>query len=216
MEGARTGPLSYDVTAPAGEASAEKPIVVGGLATVAMMVLGMVGGWFLLGWVADAAVVVAGIPVAMVVIAMALVLWAARHSLRRARRVAVGVVLATSLVAAFLTNQALANVEPALPQVRHTLASLDLPDGFSLVGETTRGDRFCRNGCPTVVRRYSTPARDPDPVRTLILAMFAQGWERTSDVAPELATTAHRDRVTAHLQDRGPRVVEVTAVRDSS
>ena len=216
MTADRIGPLSYDVTAPAGEASAQRPIVVGGLVTVAAMTFGLVGGWFALGWIADARLIAVGIPLAMVTLAVGLAVWSARDLLRRARRIGLGVVLGVSLLAAFLTNRALAHVEPALPQIRHSLDTLDLPDGFRVIGETTRGDRFCRNGCPAVQRRYAVPTNDEDPVRTMILTMFAQGWERTSTVPPELATTAHRDRVTAHVQDRGVGVIEVMAVRDSS
>lgn len=216
MDGTSVGPLSYDVSREEGEPSPQRPIVVSGVLLAALMTIGIVGGWFALGRVQNAKVLINGIPLVMIVVALAVAVALSRDLLRRARRIAMGVVLALSLLAALFTQQALANIEPALPQIRHTLEVLDLPPGFELIGETTRGDRLCRNGCPGVTRTYAAPAGDEDPVRTMILAMFAQGWEQTSTVAPELATTAHRDRVTAHVRDRGPTIVEVSAVRDSS
>jgi hypothetical protein len=217
MDGERVGPLSYDVSRAEGDPSAQRPIVVGGLMVAGLMALELVGGWFLLGQFEDARRIVNGLPLALILLTVGVAIWTSRPLLRRARRVALAVVLSLSLLGALFTQQALANIEPAVPQVRHTLTTLRLPPGFELISETTRGDRLCRrSGCPGVVRTYSAPQDDEDPVRTLILAMFDQGWERTSTVAPELATTAHRDRVTAHLRDRGPSIVEVTAVRDSS
>jgi hypothetical protein len=214
MSDEHAGPLSYSLEPAAGEASAERPIVWGVVGVVAMLVLGLVGGWFALGYVANARIVVVGIPVLMVVVADGLALYAGRAHRRKALQRGLMVVTGIALVTAFFTHHALATIKPALPQVRYTLDSLHLPPGFRVVDETTLGDRFCHHGCPTVVRHYASPAADPDPVRTLILAMFAQGWHLTGDVPPSAATVAAKGEVTAQLAEKSPHVVEVTVSRN--
>jgi hypothetical protein len=216
MDGdARPGPLSYDVRTDTGEASAQRPILAGGLVAVAMLFLSLVTGWFALGFVPD--------PVAIRFVLAALTLglafgacyWAGRGHLAIARRRALFVVAGVALVTTVLTYNLVGSMKPALPQVKHSIDSVDLPDGFRMLTEETRGDRFCRRGCPTVERTYAAPAGDPDPVRTFILAMFDQGWEPANDVEPELATLAVRGTVRAQLQEIQPHVVEITVQRIS-
>ncbi|MDQ1713659.1 MAG: hypothetical protein QOE45_3109 [Frankiaceae bacterium] len=208
------GPLSYSLEPAAGDASAERPIVWGSLGVIATLVLGLVGGWFALGFVANPRVIVVGIPLLMIVVADGLALWGGRRHRRKAVQRGVLAVTVIALCVAWLTNHALASIKPALPQVRYTLSSLDLPPGFHLVDESSHGDRFCHHGCPTVRRYYTAPDTDPDPVKTLVLAMFDQGWHRTSDVAPESATVAARGEVTAQLAERSAHVVEITVSRN--
>jgi hypothetical protein len=208
------GPLSYSLEPASGEASAERPIVWGTIAVFATLVLGMVGGWFALGVIGNPRTIVLGVPVTMVVVAVGLALYAGRNHRRKAVQRGVLVVAVIALGAAFLTNHVLATIKPALPQVRYSLDSLSLPAGFRQVDEATHGDRFCRRGCPTVLRHYAAPADDPDPVRTLVLAMFAQGWHRTSDVAPEAATIAAKGDLTAQLGEKEPHLVEVSVSRN--
>ncbi|HEU0132470.1 MAG TPA: hypothetical protein VFQ85_15910 [Mycobacteriales bacterium] len=207
------GPLTYSVEPPSGEASAERPIVIGGVAVAAMLALGLVGGWFALGYVAASRLIVDGVPVAIVAIGLGLAAWFARTHLRRARRTALLVVGIVAVVAAILANHVLGTIKPALPQVRHAVDQIDLPGGFHKTDETSHGDRFCRQGCPTLVRHYAAPETDPDPVRTLILAMFSQGWEQVTDVPRELATVARRGDIVVQLAEKQPHVVEVTASR---
>jgi hypothetical protein len=213
MDGERVGPLSYSVDAPEGENSAQRAIVGGVSVLVAAMVLTLVGGWFLLGVVPTGKLIVNGFPILMVVLGVAAALVLSRGALRQAKRTALIVVVVLGLIMAVLSNHVLAGIKPAIPQVRHAIDLIDMPKGFHLVSEDTTGDRFCRRGCPTVNRRYAAPADDPDPVRTLILAMFDQGWQRTSDVAPEQATVAAKGLLTAQLQEIEPHVVEITVSR---
>jgi hypothetical protein len=214
METDRIGPLSYDLTAPEGDADAAKAIVVAVLAMAVILAVGLVGGWFVLGVVARASYVVVGVPVLLVVAPLLLAYRLLRHALRGTRTKSLAAVLAVSLFASFISYRALSSIKPALPQVRYSLDSLHVPAGYHLVAEQTRGDRFCRHGCPRIDRTYQAPVDDPDPVRTFILAMFAQGWQRTSDVPPEQATLAAKDGLTAQLAADG-HVLRITVQRDS-
>ena len=215
MEGERTGPLSYDLTVGKGDSSAQRGIVFGLVTTPMATVVALVGGWVALGYLRNPAVVERGFPAGIVAVSLAVTAWGARNTLRRPRRNALLIVLAVSLLFATLTQKYLTSVKVAIPQVRAVVEGIDLPEGFRLAGESTRGDRFCRRGCPTVEQVYDAPVTDPDPVRTLVLAMFAQGWERTTDVAPEDATVARRRGVVVSLTDTGEHRVELTATRDS-
>ncbi|HVF05840.1 MAG TPA: hypothetical protein VNA20_13440 [Frankiaceae bacterium] len=215
MEVERVGPLSYDVVPPDRDPSAQRGIILGLLTAVAGWLVATVAGWFVLGFVSDARIVNRGFPLAIVVLALAVAFSATRRTMRRARRNGLLVVLGSALVAAFFATSTLANIKPTLPQVRAELDRVALPEGFRVVSETTSGDRLCRQGCPTVKRVYATPANDPDPVRTMVLAMFAQGWEPTSDVPPEQATTAQRETIFVHLGEKELRTVELTATRQS-
>jgi hypothetical protein len=208
------GPLSYSLEPASGEASAEKPIVWGGLGVLGMLLLGLIGGWFALGVVANPRLVVLGVPLLMVAVALALALYGGRSHQRRALHRGVVVVAVIAVVAAYLANHVLATIKPALPQVRHSLDSLSLPAGFSMLDESSHGDRFCHHGCPTVLRHYAAPDSDTDPVRTLVLAMFHQGWHSTSDIAPEAATVAARGDLTAQLAEKSAHVVEITVSRN--
>lgn len=209
------GALSYDLTVPDRDPSAQRGIVYGLLTTAAAWLLAVVGGWFALGFVKNPGVVHKGFPLAVVLLAVGMTAWGARRTLSRPRRNALLIILAVSSVTALLAHNTLAHVKPTLPQVRHQLDSIDLPPGFRLLSEESHGDRFCRRGCPTVERVYAAPETDPDPVRTLILAMFDQGWGRTSDIEPENATTASRGTIFAHLGETKSHVVELTATRQS-
>lgn len=215
MDGERLGPLSYDVSAPEGETSAQRAIVVGALVIVGLMTVAMIGGWFVLGVFASRSAVVNGAPVLIVGAAVGAALLVSRGSLRRTRRTALLTVVALALVSAFFTNKMLGNVKPALPQIRQTIDSLELPPGFELLEEETYGDRLCRRGCPRIERLYSAPTNDPDPVSTLILAMFRQGWEpNTRDIDPALVTVALRGELTAHLSpQQGGGAVEMRVTR---
>lgn len=215
MEVERVGALSYDLTVPDRDPSAQRGIVYGLLTVPAAWILCVVGGWFALGFLKDPRIVSRGFPIMVVALSVGATAWGARRSLSRPRRNAVLIILAVSTVTSLLAYNTLAHVKPTLPQVRHRLDSLDLPPGFRVVSEESKGDRFCRRGCPTVERVYLAPADDPDPVRTLILAMFDQGWKQTSDVEPENATTAIYGTIFAHLGDTAPHTVELTATRQS-
>lgn len=215
VEVERIGPLSYDVVPPDRDPSAQRGIILGLLTAVGTWLVSMVAGWFALGFVSDARVVSRGFPLTIVVLALAVALAATRRTMPRARRNGLLVVLLSSLVAAFFSASTLTNIKPTLPQVRAALDRVDLPDGFRVVSERTSGDRLCRQGCPTVRRVYATPQDDPDPVRTIVLAMFAQGWEPTSDVPREQATTAQRETIFVHLGEKEPHTVELTATRQS-
>jgi hypothetical protein len=212
MDGERVGPLSYDVTAPEGETSAQKAIVYGALTIAGLMFLSLVGGWFALGWIESAPAIVNGAPLLILGAALAVALLHSRDSTRRTRRTALVTVLGLALLSAFFTNKVLADVKPAMPQIRQTLDDIDLPAGFAMVEEETFGDRMCRRGCPRVERVYTTPPGDPDPVSTLILAMFDQGWRQNTDIDPKLATVALKDGLTAHLStfDNGTVKLRVT------
>jgi hypothetical protein len=214
MESDRLGPLSYDLTAPKGDADASKAVVVAILAIAAILAVGLVGGWFVLGAVAESALVVDGVPLLLVVVPLLVAYRLSRYALRRTRMRALGAVLLIALFASFLSYRALSSIKPALPQVRYSIDSMHLPAGYELVDEQVHGDRFCRHGCPRIDRQYRAPVDDQDPVRTFILAMFAQGWQRTSDVEPENATTAARDGLTAQLAADG-HVLRITVQRDS-
>jgi hypothetical protein len=207
MESDRLGPLSYDLTAPAGDADASKAVVVAILAIAAILAVGLVGGWFVLGVVAESALIVDGVPLLLVVVPLLVAYRLSRYALRRTRMRALGAVLLIALFASFLSYR-------ALPQVRYSIDSMHLPAGYELVDEQVHGDRFCRHGCPRIDRQYRAPVDDQDPVRTFILAMFAQGWQRTSDVEPENATTAAKDGLTAQLAADG-HVLRITVQRDS-
>jgi hypothetical protein len=213
MDGERVGPLSYSVDAPEGETSAQRAIIAATLVVTAAMVVSIVGGWFALGFVPSGNLVVDGLPLAMIVGALGTALWFSRGALRQAKRTALVTMTVVSLFAAFLTQHVLAGVKPAIPQVRHSIDVLHMPAGFTLRSEETSGDRFCRRGCPTVDRFYNAPEADPDPVSTLILAMFRQGWHTTSDVDPKSATVAAKGLLTAQLQEIEPHVVEITVSR---
>jgi len=212
----RLGPLSYEVHAPEGETSGERPIVVGIVVTVALLVVSLVGGWFALGFIGNQHVVSRGFPLAIMVAAVGATAWTGRRVLPRARRNAVLVVLAASLLAAVLANRSLGTIKPALPQVRRALDQLHVPAGFTKVDESTHGDRFCHHGCPGVDRYYRAPDADQNPVSTFILAMFDQGWSPISDiVAPKDATVAVKGSLTAELVEREGHVVQVSVQRDS-
>jgi hypothetical protein len=209
------GPLTYSLEPASGEASAERPILWGSLGVLGMLVLGLVGGWFAFGFVANPRVIVVGIPLLLIGVALALAAWAGRAHQPRALRRGLLVVLVIASLTAYLVNHALATVKPALPQVRYSLDALHLPAGFTQLDESTHGDRFCHRGCPTVLRHYAAPDTYPDPVSTLVLAMFDQGWHPISDVDPAAATIAARGGLTAQLAEKSPHVVEVTVSRDS-
>lgn len=217
MDGERPGPLSYDVTAPSGDAGTEKSIVVAIVVLLALLLVGLGLGWFLLGYVAASRLVVDGIPLVMVAGTIALAWRTSRFALPRARRRALLIVSVCAVLAGALAYRSLSTIKPALPQIRHSIDAVPLPAGFRLLDEQTHGDRFCRHGCPTLDRVYAVPAADHDPVRTMILAMFDHGWRpATQDIAPEDSTIAVRNGVTAQLQEREGHVVEVTVSRDSS
>lgn len=215
MDGERIGPLSYSVTAPEGENSAQRAIYLGGGAIVGLVFLALVGGWFALGFSRSARVVVDGGALAILLVPIGTAWAASRDSLKRIRRIGVGVVAALALVAAFITHNVLLNIKPALPQVQAAVDEITLPPGFTLISSETYGDRLCRRSCPTVERRYSAPVGDTDPVSTMILSMFAQGWERTSDVEPRFATTAAKDGLTAQLGENEPHIVHLRVTRGS-
>lgn len=213
MDGERVGPLSYDVDAPEGENSAQRAIVAGALVLTAAMVLSIVGGWFALGVVPSGQAIVNGLPLAMLAAGVGTALWLSRDSLRSARKTALVTVTVLALLMSFLTRHVLAGIKPAVPQVRYAIDRIHMPAGYRLLSEETSGDRFCRRGCPTVDRRYAAPESLPDPVSTLILAMFDQGWQPTSDVERSQATVAAKGGLTAQLQEIEPHVVEITVSR---
>ena len=207
MDGERVGPLSYSVEAPEGENSAQRAILAGGLAIVLLMLVSFVGGWFVLGVMESAAFVDVGGPLLILVGGIGAAVLASGDTTRQARKTGLVAVTTMALLSALFTNKVLVNYKPALPQIRATLDDLRLPAGFTLVRDEAFGDRLCRRGCPTVERTYEAPANDPDPVSTLILAMFGQGWERTADVEPRFATTAAKDGLSAHLIENPRHVV---------
>ena len=213
MEVDRPAPLSYDLTAPAGDADASKAVVVGILTVVAILAVGLVGGWVVLGFVPKANVIVDGVPLLLLVVPFALAWRLSRYALKRTRTRALAFVLIAAVFASLVSLRALSSIRPALPQVRYSLDSLHLPPGYTKISETSRGDRFCRHGCPRIDRQYRAPVNDPDPVRTFILAMFDQGWERTSDVDPQNATIAAKDGLTAQLA-ADDHILRVTVQRD--
>jgi hypothetical protein len=214
MDGDRLGPLSYDLTAPTGDAGTERAIVVALLTAAGILAVGLVGGWLVLGVVAKAVYVVDGVPLAILVVPLGLAWLLSRHALHRTRLRALVIVTVIGLFASMLSYRVLHSIKPALPQVQYAIDSIHLPPGYRFVSETTKGDRFCRHGCPGVERHYDAPVGDADPVRTVILAMFAQGWHQTSDVAPELADAAAKGGITAQLSADG-RDLRIVAVRDS-
>lgn len=215
MEVERAGPLSYDVAIPDRDPSAQRGIIRGMLTTVAGWVGGQVAGWFVLGYVSDARLVSRGIPALILALTLLAAFSGLRRSTPRAQRNGLLTAGAVGTLGALLALMTLTNIKPTLPQVRHQLDSVALPEGFRVVKETTSGDRLCRQGCPTIKRTYVAPENDPDPVRTMVLAMFAQGWEQTSDVAPEMATTARHGTIFVHLGETNPHTVEMTATRQS-
>lgn len=212
MDGERVGPLSYDVTAPEGETSAQRAIVFGALTIIALMAVSLVGGWIALGMIESAPLIIGGAPVLILVAAVTVAVLASRGSTQRTRRNALVTVVALALLSALFTNKVLDGVKPAMPQVKQAIDSIDLPPGFTMVDEETYGDRMCRRGCPRVERTYTVPAGDSDPVSTLILSMFSQGWQQNSDVDPKLATVAVKNGLTAHLSpgENGTVVMRVT------
>ena len=210
-----TGPLSYSLDVPDKDPSAQRGIVVGLLVLVVAWIVAVVGGWFALGSVSDASLVHRYFPLAMVAVTVGATYLGTRRTLHRARRQALVVILGISCAAGLLAFTTLHNVKMTVPQVRRVLDTVDLPPGFRVVGEETRGDRFCRRGCPRVDRTYEAPATDPDPVRTMVLAMYAQGWENPNDVPDESSTTARRGDIFVHLGETSPHVVTVTAARQS-
>lgn len=213
MEGERVAPLSYSVVPPEGEPSAQKPIIVGGLVVAGLVIVSVVAGWFVLGFVESTGPVVNGAPLLILAGGVGVAYHLSRATLRRARRTALAVVTGLAMLAALFTNKTLAGIKPALPQVRAAVDSIDLPPGFTLIDEETYGDRLCRKGCPSVERRYAAPVDDPDPVSTLILAMFDQGWERVADVEPRFATGARLGTLTAQLAENEPHVVWMRVTR---
>lgn len=215
MQVDRTGPLSYDVTLPDRDPSAQRGIILGILTTIFGWLLAQVSGWFVLGFVKDARLVSRGFPLALLLTAVGVSLLGMRRTTRRAKRNGLLAVGAVGTVGALLALMTLSNIKPSLPQVRHQIDSVRLPPGFRVVQEETGGDRLCRRGCPSIKRTYAAPANDPDPVRTMVLAMFAQGWEQTSDVPPEMATTAQRGTIFVHLGETAPHTVLLSAVRQS-
>jgi hypothetical protein len=216
MDGeARVGPLSYDVHPADGGVDPDRPIILGGLVAVGLLLLSLILGWFTFGWVADARLITRGYPLLIVAGAVGTAAWTARGLIPRPRRQALLAVTAISLLAALLVNRGLGTVKAALPQVRQSIDSIALPAGFRLLDERTHGDRFCRQGCPTVVRRYAAPAADPDPVSTFVLALVAEGWRTPDGVEPSQATIASRHGITIQLGEKEPHVVEVTVQRDS-
>lgn len=213
MDGERVGPLSYSVTAPEGEASAQRAILLGAGAIAGLVFLSLVGGWFVLGVSRSAGVVVNGGTFAILLAPVGVALLSSRDSLKRTRRNALAVVAVLAVLAAFFTHNVLVNIKPALPQVEAAVDEIKLPPGFRLISSETYGDRLCRRGCPTVERRYAAPESDKDPVSTMILSMFSQGWERTSDVEPRFATTAAKDGLSAQLGENDPHIVDLRVTR---
>jgi hypothetical protein len=209
----RPSALSYEVNIPEGENSAERPIIVGGSIAAALLFLSLGLGWLVLGYIRDSAIVTRGFPLLTLAVPLAVVLWMTRTYWRRARQTALVVVTGLALLAAILSSKGLNNVKAALPQVQESIDSVKLPPGFRLVSESTSGDRFCHKGCPTVHRRYTAPADDPDPVSTFIQAMFAQGWDHDPDIDPKLATFAEKRGIQAQLQEPEPHVVDITLQR---
>jgi hypothetical protein len=206
------GPLSYDVTVPDKDPSAQRGIIWALLTVVAGWILAVVGGWFVLGSLARPQIVHRGFPLGLIVLVVAASLWGTRNATNRAKRNAVLAALALSFVGSFTAYNTLANVKPTLPQIRRELDRVT-PGGFRLASEDTHGDRLCRRGCPTVKRVYEPPSGDPDPVKTFVLALFDDGWQQTDDQPPELATSASHGSVIVHLTERADGTVEVTATR---
>ena len=212
----RGGPLSYDVTPSDNrDPSAQRGIILGLLTTVAAWVTAVAGGWCALGTVPDPRSVSRFFPLAIMGIALLVTFATTRETLRRPRRNALIIIGGVSSVVAILAFTTLATIKPTIPQIRQQLDDVPLPDGFRVVSEEKRGDRLCREGCPRVDRVYAAPENDPDPVRTVVLAMFANGWEQTSDVEPHLATTARRGSIFVQLAETAPHTVRVTASRQS-
>jgi len=213
MDGERLGPLSYDVTPPEGEASAQRPILLSGAVILALTIVSIVGGWIVLGQIASASLVIRGGPLLILAAGIGVAWATSRDGLPRTRRTALVTATAMALFAAFVTSNTLGNVKPAMPQVRHAVDGITLPPGFQLLTDESFGDRLCRRGCPAVERSFAAPENDPDPVATLILAMFDQGWERVADVEPRFATGARKDGLTAQLSENTPHVVELRVTR---
>lgn len=211
----RLGPLSYDVTVPDRDPSAQRGIIRGLLTVIAGWLVGQILGWFTLGWVTDRRIVSRGFPLAILLLTLLAGLSGLRRSTPRAVRNGLLTVGAIGTVGALLAMMTLSNIKPTMKQVRHELDRVAFPAGYRVVAEETKGDRLCRQGCPTIERVYAAPESDPDPVRTMVLALFAQGWERTSDVEPENATTARRGSIFVHLGETAPHTVELTATRQS-
>lgn len=206
------GPLSYDLSVPDKDPSAQRGIIWALLTVVAGWLLAVVGGWFALGFLDQPRIVHRGFPLGLIVLVVGAGLWGTRNATNRAKRNAVLAALALSLGASFMAYKTLSNVKPTIPQIRWELDRVT-PTGFRLASEDTHGDRLCRLGCPTVERVYEPPAGDPDPVRTFVLALFHDGWRQTTDVAPELATSARHGSVLVHLSESVDGTVEVTATR---
>lgn len=213
MEVTQGGPLSYDLTVPDKDPSAQRGVLFGLAALVAGWLVAVIGGWFALGFMAKPFLVVRGFPLTYVAVCVLAAAWGARRSIRKAQRTAIVAVLAMSLGAGFMAYNTLRNVKPTIPQLKYEL-DRQTPPGFSVTAEETHGDRLCRQGCPSVQRVYAAPADDPDPVRTFVLRLFANGWEPTSDVDPAMATTARRGSIFVHLGETSPHVVELSATRN--
>jgi uncharacterized membrane protein len=215
MDGERLSPLTYSVDAPEGETSAQKAILISALAVAVATLVAIVGGWVALGKIEAAEVVKTGGPVLVLLSGPVVALLVSRGSFRKAKQTALVVVTGFTLLATIFTSTTLGNVKWAMPQVRRVVDGIELPPGFRLLDQEEFGDRMCRRGCPSIERRYAAPPGDPDPVSTLILAMFDQGWQQVADVPPALATGARKGEVTAQLGENEPHVVELRITRDS-
>lgn len=215
MDADHVGPLSYDVTAPELDPSAQRGILWGLLAVVVSWALAVVGGWFALGLTPDPRSVHRFFPLAVLGAGVGAAAWGSRESYPRARRISLLTIGAIAAVASVFAYTTLSTVKPTLPQIRQYLDDAALPPGFRVVSEETRGDRLCRVGCPRVDRVYAAPENDADPVRTMVLAMFEAGWEQAADVPRDQATTARRGAVFLQLAEIAPHTVRVTASRQS-
>jgi hypothetical protein len=206
----RIGPLSYSLDPPAGEFSAERPILVGtitaGAAAIPVCVVGwlahsVIGNRSLVLWLGAAAIWAISLTVA----------WLLSPGRRRRRRNAMLGVSIAALVVSFGVYQVLDLSRPSIVQLRHSIADLDLP-GWELVSEEHSGNRRCDPECPQLERVYRPPSQVENPGLELVRALLAQGWaQKDPNVPPDSATAAVKGRVLADVyssfEGRDVRVV---------
>lgn len=199
MDTERIGPLAYSLDPPMGEFSAERPILIGTIATVVSAIPVCVIGWLahelvgsrkLVLWAGAASVWAIGLTAA----------WLLSPGRRRRRRNALLGVAVAALVVSFGVYSVLDLSRPSIRQLRYAIADLELPSGWEVVSDRASGNRRCTPDCPQVEIVYRAPAGTERPGVELIRTLLSQGWgQKDPNVPPDSATAAVKGRVLADV-----------------
>lgn len=202
MEKSHAGPLTWSVETPTGDVSAERPIIVGGLVAIGIALVLSAIGYVLLGVFGSRSAVARSTALAITACSLVVPFLMTRTGFRRRRRTALIAVGTAAAFFSLISLLLLGNTHPTFTQLVAAFDGMRLPGGLVQIAESRTGARTCSPDCAAIERRYRAPAPLDHPVRQVVEALLAQGWEApVPNIPANLQAAAAKEHMYADVSD---------------